>query len=343
MTAERLVIRADGSHRIGLGHVMRCLAYAECARDRGVSVVFELGGDPRSAGPLERRGFAFDRIPEPEDLSWIARVHAADIVLVDGYHFRPELLKAVSDTGATMVMIDDAPGIEHADVVIAPESDGALRHPTKPGALVLAGIEHAAIRHEFRRSRRLRDEPTDTRPSMVITLGGSDAAGVTEDVVRAAADAAANRFSSLEVVVGPMTPQAELTLEGPVKVRVHRDPPSVASVFDRCVAALSAAGTTAWELACMGVPAGLIEVSPGQAVVGPAMARAGAAICLGTVPDGLNRVAEAVVTLSEPPTRGQMSRAALAYVDGRGADRALDALFGSARSARTARSAQIAT
>ena len=46
MTGPRLVLRADASHRLGSGHVLRLAALAEAAIDGGGAATLVVGDDP---------------------------------------------------------------------------------------------------------------------------------------------------------------------------------------------------------------------------------------------------------------------------------------------------------
>jgi spore coat polysaccharide biosynthesis predicted glycosyltransferase SpsG len=324
----RLIIRADGSRELGLGHIMRTMAYAEAARERGIDVEFKLAGDAVAVGLPSRRGWQSTRLSSADDRGWLSELMSDDTVLIDGYHFTQGLLYAVGATGVRVAMLDDVQGIDCADIVIAVESNGRLSNPTKAGAEVLHGIAYAPIRREFLERRRLRGHERSATTSLAVTLGGSDAAGLTRDVVRAVHSAASGYFEALDVVLGPASAIDVESSDLTPRIRIHRDPPVIAEVFDRATAVISAAGTTAWELACMGLPTALVQASFDQAAVGPDMEQAGAAIALGPVPAALVATPRAVRALADPAARLRMSSAALGYVDGMGADRTVDALFG---------------
>jgi spore coat polysaccharide biosynthesis predicted glycosyltransferase SpsG len=87
--------------------------------------------------------------------------------------------------------------------------------------------------------------------------------------------------------------------------------------------AVAAAGVSAWELACLGVPALLTWVADNQRPVADALATAGAAWDLGPAhsldDQRLAERLEAFVGLGDELER--MSRAGRAFVDGRGAHR----------------------
>jgi spore coat polysaccharide biosynthesis predicted glycosyltransferase SpsG len=153
---------------------------------------------------------------------------------------------------------------------------------------------------------------------LVVTLGGSDAGGVTDAVLSAVESVGA--FEHVVLVVGPA---AALPAPRPW-LEVVRDPADVAAVFDRADAAVSAAGSTTWELCCLGVPSVLLEVAPNQRLVAMTAARSGAAFVAGSLGD----VGDALRQLAREDVRTRLSARALATVDGQGARRVAKALSG---------------
>ena len=60
MSSAQILIRCDGSHTVGLGHVVRCLALAEELRGRhDVDCAFALGADELAAEQIVGHGFPF--------------------------------------------------------------------------------------------------------------------------------------------------------------------------------------------------------------------------------------------------------------------------------------------
>jgi spore coat polysaccharide biosynthesis predicted glycosyltransferase SpsG len=94
--------------------------------------------------------------------------------------------------------------------------------------------------------------------------------------------------------------------------------------------AVSASGTSTWELLCLGVPAALIWVVDNQIIGYERTVARGLAAGLGHV-SGLDRSSRAAVVLrrllTDPPLRAALASRAWAAVDGRGAQRVADALL----------------
>ncbi|MCA1655425.1 MAG: bifunctional UDP-2,4-diacetamido-2,4,6-trideoxy-beta-L-altropyranose hydrolase/GNAT family N-acetyltransferase, partial [Pseudonocardiaceae bacterium] len=99
---------------------------------------------------------------------------------------------------------------------------------------------------------------------------------------------------------------------------------------------VSAAGVTLLELCCIGVPVALTQVADNQAAGYAAAVAQGLAAGLGTDPREHTEVLRAL--LVDPARRQAMADTAKATVDGRGADRVLDAM----RLAPTVRAATMA-
>jgi len=321
---NELVIRADASRSVGTGHVMRSLAFAEAAADRGVPVRFVVGGDSTATGLVANRGFGAVFVADPHDHRWVDDATDRSVVLVDGLHFDDELFASVAGSRAHLAVMEDIPAIRYADVVISPETTGGLVHEHAAGALVLAGITYAPIRREFRRRRRLRRR-IGPDGSLLITLGGSDAAGLTGRLATAVTPPRTYGFARCTIITGPLTPRLD-GFDGSPSVTVRHDVDDMSLLYDDADVAVSAAGTGAWELMCMGVPSVFVEVSDNQAFMSVAINGAGAGVGIGTW-DGDDRTVRAALgSLRDDRTYRAVSESALAYIDGLGAERVVDGL-----------------
>jgi spore coat polysaccharide biosynthesis predicted glycosyltransferase SpsG len=320
---NRFIVRADASHSIGLGHVMRSVAYADAARQRGIDTLFVVSTEGLGAELVSRRGFDVLGVSNAEDRSWAHVLAAGDVVLFDGYHFSAETLRASAFPGVLTAVMDDAVRAGHVDVVICPEC------VTAPEGLpatctAICGIAYAPIRSEFSSRRRPRGNTAERGP-LVVILGGTDTTGLTSAIVQAAERHRSGPFSIIQAVVGPGAIDWEHADIGS-DVLLVRDPPALHELFDGAVAAISSAGTTAWELYCMGVPTAVIEVGPAQTVAARQALAAGATMYLGAGTAALDAIPHAISALGSPLVRRRLSTAALGFVDGRGADRVIDEL-----------------
>jgi spore coat polysaccharide biosynthesis predicted glycosyltransferase SpsG len=113
-----------------------------------------------------------------------------------------------------------------------------------------------------------------------------------------------------------------------VGVRAFRDPADICAVFDQAIAAVSSAGTGAWELFCLGVPTGVVDVSPTQAEAARQAAAARAALYLGTPRTVLEELPEAIKKLADAAARRSLSSSALEFIDGNGAARTVETMLG---------------
>jgi UDP-2,4-diacetamido-2,4,6-trideoxy-beta-L-altropyranose hydrolase len=337
-----LILRTDASARAGTGHVMRCLALAEAWQAAGGKARLLLAHEP---GPLSERlqvaGVAHEKVAAEagslaDALATAQRARAAGAlwVVVDGYHFGPDYVRALEAAGLRVLQIDD-----HAHQPAYP-ADIVLNHaagvePTAyerrgPWTEPLLGSRYALLRSEFVPwIRRTRPVPSEAR-RILVTLGGSDPDNATERVL--AALEPVQGPLDVDVVVGPANAHAErlraAAARSPHTTRVHERPAHLPQLMAEADLALAAGGGTAWELAALGVPTLLLVLADNQRGVAAALARAGAAVDLGWHADASpDRLAQAVQDLiPDAARRAQMSAAGRALVDGDGAQRVVDAL-----------------
>jgi spore coat polysaccharide biosynthesis predicted glycosyltransferase SpsG len=190
---------------------------------------------------------------------------------------------------------------------------------------VLAGFAYAPVGQRYRTLRtRIDAAPPRTRsgpPRVLMCFGGSDPHHVSR------------RLGSAVTGLGRWEPSLVVGADfggrvDDLAVPVLRDPADLADRMADCDLALIGAGTMKFEVACLGRPALLVAAADDQMAVGPPFGATGAARWLGdgrTVdPDVVRRAI--VDLLDDRAAAAAMSAAARAVVDGRGADRIVDAI-----------------
>lgn len=311
----RLWLRTDASALIGLGHLMRTIALAEQAQRSAIESHFVVEGDGNSTRVLKKYGFD-SRGAGPSGREWMRGIRPGDVVWFDGYDFGEDEHRAARDAGAKVAAIHDLPqGGFDVDLLVVPEDIAGWDPQLPRGAGFLSGPRYSLVRREFRAHRRLRDDPPER---LLVTFGGTDSVSAGESVARAAA--ATHSFSEVALVEGPAAPTV-----GQADFEVIRDPPSIADTFDQASAVVSAAGSTTWELLCMGLPILLIKVAENQHHLYETVVSRGAARPGGRWPRASGDLARNVQLLAAASTKA-LSEAALDVVDGEGARRVLEAL-----------------
>jgi UDP-2,4-diacetamido-2,4,6-trideoxy-beta-L-altropyranose hydrolase len=128
--------------------------------------------------------------------------------------------------------------------------------------------------------------------------------------------------------------------QSPVRITVRRDVSNMAELMAAADAAISAAGSTCWELCLLGLPALLADVAHNQTALARELHRRGCAIHVGdrTVP--VEKIADQMERLLRSyELRQSLSQRSRELVDGNGSRRAVSVLRGAAhlrlRRART--------
>jgi spore coat polysaccharide biosynthesis protein SpsF len=327
-----VLIRCDASPEIGLGHVVRCLALARELRDaHGRKVAFAMRAEPLGIGIVRQAGFpVVEALPDGgfdyrEWMAGAAESLAADAIVLD---VRDDLtledVRAIRlRTGAGIAVIDDASDKRLAadDVFYPPVAK--VRSLSWPGFAghVHTGWEWALLRPEFAAEPdRVHREP----PTVLVSMGGSDPAGLTIKAVRALA--LVERPIECAVLLGSgFCHDASLAaaLDGfPHRCLTVRDGDVRAQMVAADLGVLSF-GVTAYEAAACALPAVHLCLTDDHALSSSAFVEAGLAVSLGlaeAVPEA--RVAEVVdELLADTERRRLMGEQARRLVDGKGAGR----------------------
>ncbi|MDY7075432.1 MAG: UDP-2,4-diacetamido-2,4,6-trideoxy-beta-L-altropyranose hydrolase [Chloroflexota bacterium] len=344
MIQETIVIRADASTQMGTGHVMRCLALAQAWEDDGGSVIFAMATNtPALQARLKLEGMRISRLSaqpgSAEDATQttdLAQKTEAPWIVVDGYHFDAQYQRILKDSGTRLLFIDDYGHAAHyiADIVLNQNTYAHERSYVnrEPYTRVLLGTRYVLLRREFLKWRGWKREVPEVARRVLVTLGGSDPDNVTLKVFRALRQVAVDDLESVVVVGGSNPHYKELqsiVQHSPLAIRLENDVTNMPNLMAWADVAVSAGGSTCWELAFMGLPHLILVLAENQRPIAERLGMAGVAIDLGWHEEVDSAgVAEALVSLLKAgKVREEMSRRGQQLVDGEGGSRVVAGMF----------------
>jgi UDP-2,4-diacetamido-2,4,6-trideoxy-beta-L-altropyranose hydrolase len=337
----RILIRADGDRRIGTGHVMRMLALAARALARGSEVVLASARlDDGLADRARRVGVTVEcRAVEPgsrRDAAWVVEQAAglpADWIVVDGYRFDEAYQEAIRAAGLRLLFVDDYGQCDRwpANLILNQNvsATSALYLERAHDTELLLGPSFALLREEFVAAAAAEREVGARADRILVTMGGADP-GNAADRVLDAFGLLRDPSLQVRVVVGPSNPHGPQLAARPGDPRLEILPATddMASLMAWADIAIAGAGSTVYELCCLGVPTLVIAIAQSQIAFARALDRERLSVDLGWH-DTLDPAAVALtITMirRDQGRRAELSRLGRARVDGRGADRVLDVL-----------------
>ncbi|NJM05046.1 UDP-2,4-diacetamido-2,4,6-trideoxy-beta-L-altropyranose hydrolase [Candidatus Gracilibacteria bacterium] len=266
-----LLIRADASPQIGTGHVMRCLALAQAWQEQGGKVVFaSVLISPGLAERLRTEGIELHSIAQvpgsaadAHETTALAQELRAPWLVVDNYHFDDNYQQLLKQRGLRLLAIDDYGHATHyhADMVLNQNIYASvdLYPQCNPNTKLLLGCDYALLRREFWPWRDWQRPIAATARRVLVTLGGADPHNTTARVVQAL-DLIAAVDLEVVVLIGASNPYLS-AIEATVRASRHQivvrqnvsDMPELMAWAD---VAITAAGSTCWELLAMGYPHG---------------------------------------------------------------------------------------
>lgn len=333
-----ITFRCDANATLGAGHLRRCAVLAGEALEHNnqVSFLIRTEGNPIWSRYVPvgvrceiRKGHPFDQLRELAE--WI-RAEVPDILVVDHYSIIAEHALDVSRLGVPWMMFDNA---RSSDAIFASIVHNALPGPTKAdyrfrvgkaGVQLLIGPDYALLRPEFR------NVLVNPQKHLAILFGG----GYDHGLILRCLKSLASELTDWHRTV--LTTSANESLPAirewidendPVRVSLLVDEPEVARHLAQVSVAITAAGTTLNELACLGVPAITVAVAENQIPSGERWAQAGAVRFLGPAEAVSESDLRAIVIelASDDQQRILLSQSARRLVDGLGAKRTLAAIL----------------
>ena len=340
----------DAGPRVGLGHLMRSRAVVEALRARRPARTTCLGRmGAREARLVRGWGYALRRFGEGNRRralrAALAEGGRPDVIVFDAYRRLESELLLAAKTGAIVVLFDDGnlrgSGRVPVTLRIGPVLPPRAAPVNRPARLHLAGPRHLCVRPEIVALRE-RGRGRSAAGAIVVSLGGGAAPGVGHLLrrLRAAVEArdwvvlarrradvgagsgrGARRAAGRSVAGRRGARRAAVRQSG--QVRVVSDPRAAAGALAAAPAVVCAAGTTAWEAACLGVPAVLWPRVANQRPIARTLNGRAAIVCRRSadLPQALARL------LKDRTLARRLSRGGRRMVDGRGAQRVARAIL----------------
>jgi len=338
------LFRVDGSYHLGLGHVMRCLAFAQ-GLEKLVKPVFAMKNyEPGLTNLVHRFGYEVATIPQAAGFTEDARLttkfishHKASLIITDlshndnrnqreEYAHYLQLLKAAS---TFLVIIDPIRTDLPADILIIPYygADNA-DYKSNCHTRLLLGPAYFIFRDEFIKAAKMTREIKQCAQNLLVTIGGSDPLQITQKVSRAITRLD-TRFLNLQVVIGPgFTALAKQEVEeifknyhGDYKIVMGSD--NMARLMLWADLVVTGGGLTKYEAAVIGTPNIAISHHEEEAKNTDEFAKGGSTRHLGLVSQVTEEeIASAIEKLlKDQALRAEMSASGRRMVDGGGVER----------------------
>ena len=341
---KQLILRVDAGTHIGAGHLMRCMALAQAWKDAGGQVIFITAC--QAEGLLQRlRDEEFEikllskAYPDTADWNFTGGIlagHPDAWVVLDGYHFDEFYQRQVRKARHRLLVIDDMAHLKHyhVDVLLNQNLHAEqLQYVCEPDTLLLLGTNYILLRREFFAWKGWTREIPEVACCVLITLGGGDPENNTLKLIHALQESGTTDLEAV-VVIGAGNPNASVlekaAKQSRIPISLVRDAKNMPELMARADVAVSAGGSTAWELAYMGLPNLVLVLAENQRAIAEGLQAQGVGVNIGQPALVAEReIGNVLITLMhDTARRREMSERGRQLVDGCGAAKVVAILEG---------------
>lgn len=333
--------RVDANEVIATGHLMRCIAIALACIKRGEKCIFFLA-EEKETFRLEERGIPYrilntdwkDMNSEKSELFKAIKEEQPDCMVVDSYQVTGEYLSWL-DGVIPVLYIDDMVKERYSVTAVLhysqwEDSTDCQKQYAGTKTKVLAGMKYVPLREEFAKQKRhIRTK------SILITTGGTDPYNIAGRLLQECIGKSEFTGYTFQTVIGSMNQyEKELReLEKNYKnVFIHKNIKNIDEYMACCESAVSAGGTTLFELCASGIPTVCFSFADNQQAfaqemdIRKIMLYAGDARENGDIEQMLCK--QLVRFINDSFMRQQYSNRMMSLVDGHGCERIADFLIG---------------
>lgn len=337
-----IYFRADSNSQIGMGHLMRCLSVAQklkemtdvsflCAYEASSDFVRNRGIEAKT---LFAKAFSVDEIKEIEPL-----ISEDDLLVLDSYLYDEEYVLALKSKVKVVIFDDmattpfDVTALINYNTYASLEEYISLYETKDNKPEFLLGGEWAPLRDEFTKVER---KLADTVKNILITTGGGDSKNLGGQIASRLLAVLDNDIH-IHLICGAANPHyselCDMANEN-ASLLIHRSINNMAEMMEQCDLAVSAGGSTCYELCATGVPFVVFSFEPNQRKLAENMQENNVAVLAGHMVDeeSCEEVMEAISQkvkslIDDEHLRQEMFEKGKDLVDGKGSCRLANRLM----------------
>lgn len=364
--SKQVAFRVDASEVIGSGHVIRCLSLAEALKVRGWEVRFICRiHDGNMVSHIINSGFQVNLLPKPaiqESPNQFGNDHKAiyqrwlgadkysdaeqcisligsdhiDLLVVDHYGLDVCWESLVRKAVSYLMVIDDLADRPHDCEILLNQNLGS--HSKDYAGLVskscvkLLGPAYALLRPEFAHKRKdsLARRVKGKLKRILISMGGVDSVNATGKILLALARSPLASQLEIIVVMGAgarwLSHIQTQILTLPLRVELRVSITDMAAEMCNADVSIGAAGGTAWERCCLGLPTILVVQADNQKKGTAALESAGAAYVIERLDEIEKKLPDFLARLTLRDNLMQMQVASARITDGLGVQRVIKSI-----------------
>lgn len=332
----KIAFRVDASKDIGIGHLMRCLALSEELRRRGHVCSFLLKtANPEVIQRIKKFQWTSHRIPPKitlqQDLDAVIKYaidHEVDWMITDHYQIDSSYVKEIKHQGFHVMSIDDTAQMHYYSDIVVNQNIGAekLTFSVEPYTALLLGPSYVMLRDELLMRTKKKDNAAVKK--ILITLGGTDSDNFLLYILQSLEGAI--KDVDILAVIGPFNPHLTILQayqkKTDMQLNLIQSPTNMADIYLQSDFAISAGGSSCYELAYFGIPNLIITVADNQLTIANELDRQRVGAYLGEKNEIQKEHLKDKVKelLKNQSLRKQMSQNGRMLVDGKGKERIVD-------------------
>ena len=307
-----VVFRADASLKIGAGHIMRCLTFADELKKNNYNITFicrELPVNLRRK--IVEKGFnihflinqkednndtILNSVPEHDRYNWeddanetikILGSRKVRLLVVDHYSLDYRWHIKLQKKTEKIFVIDDLANRRYScDYLLDQTLNRSIKDYKRLvniNTKIFTGTKYALIRPEFKELRtkaiaRRKDYSGIKR--ILVSVGGSDINNITIIILKVLQNYTWENIPEIDVVIGSssacVNSVREIAIQSHIPINIHLDTDDMAKLMLNADLAIGALGTTSWERCALGLPALATVIADNQKMIASMLENAGA-------------------------------------------------------------------
>ena len=259
MKKKKILFRADGYIKLGMGHIYNCITLAYSMIEHDVLFVTKEGCQLGLNKIIDSK-FKYRTIKNDEDLFDVINDYKPDVLVNDCLNTEADYILRLKKSVPRVVTIEDlGSGAYAADAVINALYDS----PENATEKFYSGYKYVCLRDEFLTA--VPKEYSDKVQNIVILFGGTDPSNLNEKTYKAALKIH-NKYPEISfnfiTGIGYDFENNGVTTDEQNNIFVYPNVPIVSKYTKNADIAVTSQGRTIYELASMGLPSIVLSQNP---------------------------------------------------------------------------------